>query len=118
MDATANIFTQWAEFFLIWVGFGTIVGLIAKAILPGRDAGGALATTLIGVFGSVIGAATLFFFTGVKVSPVSWFGFPTALLATTILLCMYRLLSSRSNHPLTAIFRRTAVRRRATIIEE
>ena len=31
---------------LRWVGFGTLVGLAAKAIMPGRDPGGAVATIL------------------------------------------------------------------------
>ena len=29
---------------LLWIGFGTVVGLVAKAIMPGRDPGGAVAT--------------------------------------------------------------------------
>jgi len=35
-----------------WVGFGTIVGLMAKAIMPGRDPGGAVATLSMGVGGT------------------------------------------------------------------
>ncbi len=40
---------------LMWVGFGTLVGLAAKAIMPGRDPGGALGTMLMGIVGSVLG---------------------------------------------------------------
>ena len=35
---------QWANDLLVWVGFCTLVGLMAKAIMPGRDPGGAVAT--------------------------------------------------------------------------
>ena len=59
-----------------------------------------------------------YFFTGVKVTPVSLYGFPTALVATTVLLALYRLLNSRANNPVLTLLRRTRVRRRATIVEE
>ena len=120
MDPTANMFTQSAELLLLWIGFGALVGLLAKAILPGKDAGGAFATVLIGIIGSIFGAATFYFFTGVKVSPVSLVGFPTAIVATTVLLLMQRLIYSRANHPVLAVFRsrRAPARRHATIIDE
>lgn len=47
---------------LRWVGFGTLTGLAAKAIMPGRDPGGAVSTMLIGIGGSVIGCGTALFF--------------------------------------------------------
>ncbi|MFM8477723.1 MAG: GlsB/YeaQ/YmgE family stress response membrane protein, partial [Planctomycetaceae bacterium] len=47
---------------LRWVGFGTLTGLAAKAILPGRDPGGAVSTMLTGIAGSVIGCGTAMFF--------------------------------------------------------
>jgi len=41
---------------LIWyVIVGFFVGLIARAILPGSDQMGLIATTLVGIAGSVIG---------------------------------------------------------------
>ena len=50
---------QWANDILIWIGFGTLVGLMAKAIMPGRDPGGAVATLMMGVGGAVIGCSML-----------------------------------------------------------
>ena len=38
-----------------WIVFGLIAGLIAKAIMPGRDPGGCIVTVIIGIAGSVIG---------------------------------------------------------------
>ena len=38
-----------------WIIFGFVVGLIARAILPGRDAMGFVATTLLGIVGAVLG---------------------------------------------------------------
>ena len=38
-----------------WIIFGLIAGVIAKAIMPGRDPGGCIITILIGIAGSLIG---------------------------------------------------------------
>ncbi|MCX3059232.1 GlsB/YeaQ/YmgE family stress response membrane protein [Streptomyces beihaiensis] len=38
-----------------WILLGLIAGAIAKFLLPGRDPGGLIGTTLIGVAGSFIG---------------------------------------------------------------
>lgn len=41
--------------FLGWVVFGFLAGLLARAVLPGKDPGGFVATTAIGVAGAVVG---------------------------------------------------------------
>ena len=79
---------------LVWVGFGTLVGLAAKAVMPGRDPGGAVATLLMGIGGSVIGCGTLmFFWNGARVSPISPMGFACATAGSFVLLAFYRILS-------------------------
>ena len=84
---------QWANDILVWVGFGTLVGLLAKAIMPGRDPGGAVATLAMGVGGAVIGCATLsYFYEGHRVTPISPMGFLTATAGAFVLLFFYRLL--------------------------
>ena len=40
---------------IAWIVLGLIAGLIAKAIMPGKDPGGFIVTTLIGIAGAVIG---------------------------------------------------------------
>ena len=40
---------------LAWIILGLIAGAIAKAIMPGRDPGGFIVTTLIGIVGAVVG---------------------------------------------------------------
>lgn len=89
-----DIFAQWANYFLVWVGFGTLVGLLAKAVMPGRDPGGAFATVLIGVIGSIIGAGVLIFFSdSLRVTPISPVGFVVAIAGTSLILLTYRLLN-------------------------
>jgi uncharacterized membrane protein YeaQ/YmgE (transglycosylase-associated protein family) len=40
---------------IAWIVFGFIVGLIARAIVPGRQGMGLVMTTLLGIAGSLIG---------------------------------------------------------------
>lgn len=79
---------------LVWVGFGTLVGLAAKAIMPGRDPGGAVATVLMGIGGCVIGCGTLlFFWEGSRVTPISPMGFVAATSGAFLLLVFNRIFS-------------------------
>ena len=88
---------QWTNDILVWIGFGTLVGLLAKAIMPGRDPGGAVATLLMGIGGCVIGCGTLSYFWqgGARVTPISPLGFLVATAGAFILLFFYRLLGGR-----------------------
>lgn len=84
----------WANTALVWIGFGTLVGLLAKAIMPGRDPGGAVATLSMGIAGTVIGCGTLtFFYRGVHVTPISPLGLVVATGGAFVLLFFYRLLA-------------------------
>lgn len=38
-----------------WIVLGALAGLIAKALLPGDDPGGAIVTTIIGIVGALLG---------------------------------------------------------------
>jgi uncharacterized membrane protein YeaQ/YmgE (transglycosylase-associated protein family) len=78
---------------LVWVGFGTLVGLLAKAIMPGKDPGGAVATMAMGIAGTVIGCGVVsFIWKGHIVSPISPLGFCVATAGAFVLLFFYKLL--------------------------
>lgn len=78
---------------LMWVGFGTLVGLLAKAIMPGRDPGGAVATLTMGIAGTIIGCGVVsYFWQGHIVSPISPLGFCVATAGSFILLFFYKFL--------------------------
>jgi uncharacterized membrane protein YeaQ/YmgE (transglycosylase-associated protein family) len=86
---------QAAHEILVWVGFGTLVGLTAKAIMPGRDPGGAIGTLLMGIVGSLIGCGVLLLFdTNYKISPISPIGFIAGTAGAFLLLLFYRILSN------------------------
>lgn len=40
---------------VLWIVFGLVVGVIAKLLTPGRDPGGFVITTLLGVAGALLG---------------------------------------------------------------
>ena len=94
MEAPAFIaqYEQWAHLLLEWIGFGTLVGLLAKAIMPGRDPGGAVVTLLLGIGGTVIGLGTLnYFYQGQHITPISPLGLVVATAGSFVLLFFYRL---------------------------
>ena len=85
---------EYCNLALTWIGFGTVVGLAAKAIMPGRDPGGAIATVLMGVAGTLIGCAVLQYFapTGQTIKPVSLLGFSVGSAGALVLLIFYKVL--------------------------
>jgi uncharacterized membrane protein YeaQ/YmgE (transglycosylase-associated protein family) len=90
---TIALIDQWAHLALEWIGFGTLVGLLAKAIMPGRDPGGPFANVLMGIGGSVIGLALVSYFGGQKVTPISPLGLLVATAGSFIILGFFKLLS-------------------------
>jgi len=38
-----------------WIVFGLIAGILAKLLMPGKDPGGMIITSLIGIAGAMIG---------------------------------------------------------------
>jgi uncharacterized membrane protein YeaQ/YmgE (transglycosylase-associated protein family) len=47
---------------LAWIVLGIIAGAIAKAIYPGRQGGGFLATMILGIVGAFLGGSLMTFF--------------------------------------------------------
>jgi uncharacterized membrane protein YeaQ/YmgE (transglycosylase-associated protein family) len=97
---------QWINDVLVWIGFGTVVGLLAKAIMPGRDPGGAIATLCMGIGGTVIGCGILsYFIQGHRITPISPLGFAVGTAGAFIILFFYRLLAGywfvEGDHPRT-----------------
>ena len=88
-----------------WIVFGLIAGVIAKAIMPGKDPGGCIVTILLGIAGAFIGGFIgqylLGYGTGGRgdVSDLTKPGFlmslVLAVVGAIILLAIYRLIKGR-----------------------
>ncbi|HEX8363869.1 MAG TPA: GlsB/YeaQ/YmgE family stress response membrane protein [Allosphingosinicella sp.] len=88
MDLLANHNWLW------WIIIGGIAGLIAKAIMPGRDPGGCIVTIILGIAGAVVAG-----FIG---RMIGWYdqgdrgaSFIAAIVGAIIILAIYRLVAGR-----------------------
>lgn len=75
-----------------WIAMGLIVGLLAKAIMPGKDPGGFIITILLGIGGALLGG---YLGTVLGLGTVSGFNFKSILIATggsILILLIYRAL--------------------------
>lgn len=79
---------------IIWaIVIGFIVGLIAKALMPGRDPGGFIVTALLGIVGAVVAS-----FLG---QAMGWYangqsaGFIASVIGAIVVLFIYRLIVGR-----------------------
>jgi len=78
-----------------WVLFGLLAGLVAKFLMPGKDPGGCIVTSLLGIAGALVGGflATYLGFGGIAVW--DWRGFVIAVLGALLLLALYRLVAGK-----------------------
>jgi uncharacterized membrane protein YeaQ/YmgE (transglycosylase-associated protein family) len=79
-----------------WIVFGFVVGLLARAILPGEQKMGIIATTLLGIGGSLLGG---FIANAVshhhEGSSVGWIG---SIIGAIVLLAVYMFVLNRTGH--------------------
>ncbi|MET8752090.1 GlsB/YeaQ/YmgE family stress response membrane protein [Streptomyces sp. NPDC059104] len=81
-----------------WIILGLLAGGIAKILLPGRDPGGLIGTTLIGVAGSFVGGWLSVKFLDRPI-PTEFFDLTTwgsAIAGSLVLLICYRILFGNS----------------------
>jgi uncharacterized membrane protein YeaQ/YmgE (transglycosylase-associated protein family) len=76
-----------------WILFGFVVGLIARAIMPGKDPLGLIGTTVLGIVGALVagwfGQAVGWY------GPDSGAGFVAATIGAIVLLALYHLIVGR-----------------------
>ena len=75
---------------LLWILFGLVVGVVAKLLSPGREPGGFIVTTLLGVAGALVGG---FLGRAIGLYPTyqSTGGFFMSILGAVIILAIYNL---------------------------
>lgn len=71
---------------LAWIVFGFIIGLIARALVPGKQGMGFIMTTLLGVAGSIIGGLVASAITGRSTTGFEASGFIGSLIGAIVLL--------------------------------
>jgi uncharacterized membrane protein YeaQ/YmgE (transglycosylase-associated protein family) len=82
---------QWIHVVLIWVGFGTLAGLLATVIFPFR-AVRPFSAIVIGIVGSTVGLLGLsWLFPDRPMNPISILGFLAATIGAFVVLLVYRL---------------------------
>ena len=81
---------------LAWIVLGSIAGLLARALLPGRDPGGCILTILVGIAGALLGGwlSTLLGFGGLA-GGLDLRNLTIAVLGAVVLLILARLLTGR-----------------------
>ncbi|MFT3771888.1 MAG: GlsB/YeaQ/YmgE family stress response membrane protein [Minicystis sp.] len=80
---------------VLWVLFGLVVGVIAKLLTPGRDPGGFVITTLLGIAGALVGGF-IGRALGLYPSYQSTGGFFMSILGAVILLVVYHAVTRRT----------------------
>ena len=79
-----------------WIVFGLVVGAVAKLLMPGRDGGGIIVTTVLGIVGALLGG-----YLGQALGlygPGDAAGFLMALVGAVIVLSIYRVTVGRRRH--------------------
>ena len=80
--------------YFVWIVLGLVAGMLAKWLMPGKDGGGFIKTTLLGIAGAFVGG-----FVGSKLGIGATDGFNLVSIATAtagafVLLLIYNKLSN------------------------
>ena len=81
---------------LSWIVLGLVAGLLAKALMPGKDPGGLIITILLGIAGAFVGGCL-----GTELGIASFNGFTlqgigVATAGAVVLLVLYRLIKKKT----------------------
>jgi len=84
----------WVNAVLLWVGYGAVVGLLTRGVLPGKEPQGPLSTFVIGSLGCLAGPFLLVRFGPFDketFNPVSLFGFLASFGCAIVLLLVFKI---------------------------
>ena len=82
---------------IIWfLIIGLIAGLLARLIMPGRDAMGMIATIVLGIVGSVIGGVISWAIWGQQTSGIPTSGLILSIIGAIVVLFIWRQIKGRS----------------------
>ena len=90
---------HWLCVVLIWIGFGTVAGLLARILLPAREPSSAVIIVTLGMLGSVIGPLALALVFHKRVlNPLGPLGLLSAIGGALLLMALFRLAISPRLH--------------------
>ncbi len=82
---------------LAWIVLGLIAGAIAKAIYPGHQGGGVIATIVLGIIGAFVGGSLGMFFStgqlGLAAANLSIPGIAVAVLGAIVAIFLWNLMT-------------------------
>lgn len=85
---------------IAWILLGLLAGALAKAIYPGRQGGGLIVTTLLGIAGAFIGGSLYVLFTAgaIQLTAASFTlpGMVIALLGSLLVLFLWGIVARRT----------------------
>ena len=94
MDFSASAQTG-VNLIFLWLGFGVVVGMVARVFLPEGEPKGAFGTLVLGVSGSCIGPLLIkLLFRPEHFNPIGPLGFAVSVLAALAFLLLYRSLDA------------------------
>jgi len=76
---------------LSWIILGLVAGILAKLIMPGKDGGGFIVTSLLGIAGAFVGGWAGDFFGLGSTGGFSLGSIATATVGALLLLAIYRM---------------------------
>jgi len=71
---------------IAWIVFGLVIGLLARALVPGKQSMGLILTTVLGIAGSLIGGLVASALGGGRTGEFSSAGFIGSLIGAIVLL--------------------------------
>ena len=80
---------------IIWIIFGLVVGVVAKFLMPGRDPGGFIITTALGIVGALLGGGLGRAFGLYRDGEPA--GFIMAVIGAVAVLFVYRMITRRTS---------------------
>ncbi|RYJ00182.1 MAG: GlsB/YeaQ/YmgE family stress response membrane protein [Actinomycetales bacterium] len=81
---------------IIFIVVGFIAGLLARALVPGDDSMGIVATTILGIVGSFVGGAIGAIFNDGKILEFNTAGLILSIIGAIVALLIYRQVARRA----------------------
>ena len=74
-----------------WIIVGLVAGVLAKLVMPGRDPGGCIITTVIGIVGALLGGFIMSRLGYGGVNGINFWSILVATLGAIVFLAVYRM---------------------------